>query len=279
MSNKTNIWPYEAWGDPSKPCLVLLHGFMGNSQDFISFAKHFPEYYCVAFDSPGFGRNKDLAGYQPKITFERLGEEFAHSLFALNREKVVLLGYSYGARIVFATLDYLNKSEKMDLLSGVVVESSSPGLEDAEERKKRAEIEERLITRLQRDGIKEFVRFWYEDVPVFASLKRHEALRSELIQRRSTENNLLSIERALRELSPAVMPSYWHLFKNFNIPLLLLYGEEDSKYKEATLRLQSIAGENTECFGIPEAGHMPHLENPDLFVEVVRAFFEKLKYS
>lgn len=44
-----------AFGDPSKPLLLCLHGWLDNAASFIPIAPYFKDYYLVALDLPGHG--------------------------------------------------------------------------------------------------------------------------------------------------------------------------------------------------------------------------------
>ncbi len=43
------------WGDPEKPLLLALHGWLDNAASFIPLAQYLDDYYVVALDWPGHG--------------------------------------------------------------------------------------------------------------------------------------------------------------------------------------------------------------------------------
>ena len=69
MQNKTlNIrglnYHIQEWGDPEKPLLVLLHGWMDCGATFKFMADHLTDhYYLVAPDWRGFGNTEHAPGY------------------------------------------------------------------------------------------------------------------------------------------------------------------------------------------------------------------------
>ncbi len=84
-------------------------------------------------------------------------------------------------------------------------------------------------------------------------------------------------DRALWELTVASQESgLADRLAEFTLPTLVITGEEDKIVPtEQSIRL---AGElpNAELVIIPQAGHLPHEEQPDAFVEAVKSFIRSL---
>jgi pimeloyl-ACP methyl ester carboxylesterase len=85
-------------------------------------------------------------------------------------------------------------------------------------------------------------------------------------------------DRALWDFTMASQPSgLEQRLKNFSLPILVITGDDDRIVPTAqTVRL---AGElpNASLAVIPNAGHVPHEEQPAAFLQAVEAFLSKLK--
>ena len=80
---------------------------------------------------------------------------------------VVVLGYSMGGRVAMRLALHLAERAPARL-SGLVLESASPGIADAGERSARVVSDHALADRIEADGIEAFVREW-ESLPMWAS--------------------------------------------------------------------------------------------------------------
>jgi len=87
------------WGDPAKPALVLLHGFVGHSRWWDFAAPFFTaERYVVAPDLSGMGDSGRRQSYEPEVHGgEVLGVAEALGL----DERTCLAGHSYGGFAAF----------------------------------------------------------------------------------------------------------------------------------------------------------------------------------
>ncbi len=95
-----------AQGEKTSPAIIFIHGF---SQSHLSWARQFDgpladEFYLAALDLRGHGwsdKPDDAAAYRES---RRWGDDVAAVLRALDVPRAVLVGWSYGGRVI---LDYL----------------------------------------------------------------------------------------------------------------------------------------------------------------------------
>lgn len=117
--------------------VVFLHGFLGTGGDWISVMKAISgSARCIAVDLPGHGRSKllgqDFDLEEPGLSIMAFAKILQQLFDSLQCQKVVLVGYSMGARIsLYMALRYNYK------VAGAVIISGSPGLIDEEARKVR----------------------------------------------------------------------------------------------------------------------------------------------
>lgn len=179
-------------------------------------------------------------------------------------KKCILVGYSMRERLaLYLALCF------PQYFSYVVIESTSPGLKTEGDRLERMKRDFELAQKLETTDFPLFISTWYNP-SLFTSLKNYSDF--ELMKARRLQNNPLELAKSLRNLSTGCQPSLWDKLQQNAIPLLLLGGEYDEKFR-------AINSEMTQCCQsvqleiIPDSGHnIIHLENPKAWVDRVGLF-------
>jgi 2-succinyl-6-hydroxy-2,4-cyclohexadiene-1-carboxylate synthase len=234
--------------------LVLLHGFTqtGRSWQPVLHALA-ARYRAVAPDLPGHGAFAD-----------RRPASFAACdayLRALARAPITLAGYSMGGRIALhAALSLGDRVERLVLIG------ASPGIADAAERAARAADDAALADRIEALGLEAFAREW-EAQPLFAGMPRGVAEIAHADRMRNTASGLAA---ALRGLGTGAMPSLWERLGELTMPIELVVGERDVKFRAIAERMEA-ALPVARSHVVAGAGHAVHLEAPDAVAEVALA--------
>jgi 2-succinyl-6-hydroxy-2,4-cyclohexadiene-1-carboxylate synthase len=232
--------------------LVLLHGFTqtGRSWQPVLHALA-ARYRAVAPDLPGHG-----------AFAERRPASFAACdayVRALARDRITLAGYSMGGRVALhAALSLADRVERLVLIG------ASPGLPDPAERAARAAADAALADRIEANGLEEFVREWGAQ-PLFAGMPRGIADVAEADRMRNTAAGLAA---ALRGLGTGVMPSLWERLPELTMPVELVVGERDEKFRAIAERMEA-ALPHARLHVAPGTGHAVQLEAPGAVVEVL----------
>ena len=254
-------------GDPRKPAILFLHGFMGSSRDWKAVAADLEEqFYCVAVDLPGHGAS---VGLPPgSYTVEGATRSLVDLLDGLAIERAVVVGYSMGGRLaLFLTLRY---PERCD---GLFLESASPGLESPEERRSRRETDERRALRLETEDFEEFLRDWYRQ-PLFTSLARDETLLARAIKARR-QNEPWELARSLRGMGIGSQPSLWGDLPGLQVPTLAVAGALDEKFVALSRRMEACS-QAVRFVAVSEAGHNVHAEVPEAYLSLLQGFLESI---
>ncbi len=255
-------------GDPARPPLVCLHGFLGTGEDFAGLMPALAErFHLLAPDLPGHGQSQ-----LPAEAFTMAG--CASMLVAWLADRVrgpaLLYGYSMGGRLaLYLAVHYPERFQ------AVALESASPGLADDCARASRRQRDEALAVRLEAEGTPAFVTDWYAQ-PLFQSLRSHSGFAALLARRQ--RQSAAGLAASLRGMGTGSQPSLWSALSSLSLPAAAIVGEHDAKFREiATQMAARRAG--LEVRVIPGAGHNVHLEQGAAVAACLQAFFSQGRHQ
>lgn len=176
----------------------------------------------------------------------------------------VLLGYSMGARMCLSAA-----VQRPESVAAVILIGGTAGIESAEERERRRAIDEERAQRLERIGVKPFLREWLS-MDMFAGLPAWARFDDE----RAT-NTADGLAASLRHAGTGSMEPLWDRVGSLGMPLLCLSGRSDPRYGDLGERIAGLAPRGT-ALSVPGAGHAAHLENPPAVIEAVDALLEDI---
>ncbi len=188
---------YQRWGDPERPPLVLLHGFMQSSTSWEPIAASLKLHFCVyAVDFIGHGlsdKSKNPARYtyedmaasidyflrkvvcRPSDSASKPSKRMSPLLKSLRKSsgdcaseqsiRAHVVGYSMGGRIALALM-----KTSCDVLASVILESCNLGCATDEEQQEAAKRNSAWVNRIREEGMEEFVNYW-ETLPLFETQK------------------------------------------------------------------------------------------------------------
>ncbi len=258
---------YTVSGDPHRPAILFMHGFLGSSADWADTISALDErLYCVAPDLPGHGAS---LGLPPEYyTIEGTTRALLDLLDGLEISRAALAGYSMGGRMaLYLALRHPERCSRLFL------ESASPGVVDAAEREARRVADEERARRLESGDFEGFLADWYRQ-PLFASLSRHEGLVQKIIEARR-RNDPAELARSLRGMGAGSQPSLWEELAGLQVPTLAVAGALDEKYAGISRRMAALnPGVRTAV--VPGAGHNIHLEAPEAYLALLQDFLESI---
>ena len=144
--------------------------------------------------------------------------------------------------------------------------STTAGIEDKELRLERIRSDEELAKRIEQIGVNQFVDEWLSQ-PLFAGLN------AETTQRKiRLKNTTIGLSSSLRLCGAGRQQPTWSRLKELNMPVLVIAGENDEKYRLLAERLVSEIGSNATIEIVKNSGHTPHLEQPRIFQNLLSSF-------
>jgi 2-succinyl-6-hydroxy-2,4-cyclohexadiene-1-carboxylate synthase len=228
------------------PTVVLLHGFTQTRQSWRrTIAALGGRYRALAPDLPGHG----LAAERRPASFAAC----AAYVRALGGEPFTLVGYSMGGRIALFTALALP-----GLVERLVLVGASPGIADSAEREERRHADEALAERISSIGVEAFAREWGGQ-ELFAGQPERVAAAAYADRLRNTPSGLAA---ALRGLGTGVMPPLWDRLGSLAMPVTLVVGERDAKFRALAGRMAPMIPASRVVV-VEGAGHAVQLEAPE----------------
>lgn len=246
--------------------LLLLHGFTGSAETWRPFRSAWPGYELLAVDLVGHGRT-ELPVDHARATMASVVDDLVALLDALRIEQTAILGYSMGGRVALRLA-----LAAPTRVSALVLESASPGIASALDRQARVMADERLARVVEEEGIAAFVAQW-EALPLWASQARLPAATRDRLRQQRLASAPAGLALSLRGMGAGRDEPILDRLNALPMPALLVVGAEDQKYR---LLAEAMANQmqNAEIAVVPEAGHTPHLEQPDQFATIVGRFLD-----
>jgi 2-succinyl-6-hydroxy-2,4-cyclohexadiene-1-carboxylate synthase len=264
-SGRPSIW-YETMGEPSNDPLVLLHGFTATHRTWDKLGERLVKSrFLILPDLPGHGRSgvsSSRAEMGVGATSDALAQVVAQES---GKRKAALVGYSLGGRVA---LDLACRHQ--ELLSCLLLEGASPGIEAEDVRTERRAKDEALADEVERRGVEWFVDHWQE-TPLLSTQKGLDRAVFDAMRRDRLSNSANGLAMSLRAAGTGAMLPLWDKIGDLKIPVLLVVGKKDRKYAEIAEAMRERIPESTEV-EVNGAGHCVHVERPQEFAALTERF-------
>jgi len=255
---------YTDWGNPDLPHMFLAHGSVANAFYWDLVAPDFRDkYHIVAVTARG--RAKSDYATDGSYETEDYVQDFRELTLALGMDKLTYIGQSMGGKIgmTYAAV-YPDQVERMVLVD---IGGEGTGAPSGDPMKSRPEV----------FNNPEEIEKWLRQFDRFARISR-EAMQIVLqtgFQQLVNEQWVSSIANPLIYQERPTQPAVYEMLRKIQCPTLLIH-----------CLLSDLMGpeiaEKTRT-AIPEcelvqlnSGHLPHLERPEEFINVVKKFVSVL---
>ncbi|GAM16425.1 2-succinyl-6-hydroxy-2,4-cyclohexadiene-1-carboxylate synthase [Mesobacillus selenatarsenatis] len=245
--------------------LVLLHGFTGAASTWKPFCPIWGNHSTLLMvDLIGHGETES-PGDTARYNIKKATDDLKVLLDQLEIEKTDMLGYSMGGRIAitFASM-YPERIRKL------VLESTTPGLENPADREARVQQDQKLAMKIETEGLEKFISFW-ESIPLFQSQLNLPKEIREQIRSQRLRNNPVGLSNSLRGMGTGAQPSWWDKLTTFDFETLLITGELDDKFCKIAADMASKLP-NAKHLSIIDCGHAIHVEEREKFGTIVSEF-------
>lgn len=233
--------------------LVLLHGLLGDGNDWQPVIDRLPGHHCIALDLPGHGQHHELRVND----FEQSHQWLCRELASRGIERYLLVGYSLGGRLAL-----YHASREPVGLSGLLLENCHPGL-PAVERAARIAHDESWAERFEHEPLADVLADWYRQ-GVFADLD--EAARARQIARR-LGNDGKAVATMLRATSLGKQPDLASWLAQGGLPVTYVSGKRDHKFHQLACLM---ASQHRKINHLElDGGHNLHAHQPEAFARLL----------
>lgn len=239
---------YRDEGRDNPKTVVLLHGFMQSLDVWSSYVlTYMSGYRVVTIDLPGHGQTDTFSEIH---TMNFMAKVVRDVLNHIGVERCVMVGHSMGGYVALAFADMFPYA-----LRGLGLVNSH-ALADSEE--KRASREE--ICHMVLDNKAKFI---VDFVPrLFADCRREEMSQDiKYLKDQCLETSVESICAA--QLGMARRPSRVNVLEELDVPVLLVYGKNDSRLPAELAVAHALLPRRAEMLMLDKSGHMTFLEERD----------------
>ncbi len=246
--------------DETLPPLVLLHGFMGSGESFEHLIPGLKK-FCnpITIDLLGHGRTEGAELHYRFSTKEQVAD-----LTKLISEQlhipVYLYGYSMGGRLALQLVLH-----QPHLFKGLILESSTFGIEGETERQARQSLDARRSDDLV-GNFEGFLESWNQ-LPLFSySTADREILeKTEEIQQ---QQNPFWLANSLQGFGSGTMPCVRDQLPELSIPVHLIVGDKDSKFVHLNHQMEKEIPDAT-LHVVKNASHRVYLDQPEEIVTII----------
>ena len=258
-------WPYLEGGDPSKPTLLLVHGFSGDKDNWSMVAPYLRDYHVIAPDLPGFGeneRNPDLA-YDIAAQTARL-KQFAD---VLGLQRPHITGNSMGGWIALRyALDYTQALASLTLMNNAGIN----GEHESDLQKQAANLDYNPLVLASLEDADRLVAMVVHKPPYIPSRIKPVLYADGLKYRDQLDHIFWIIANEGRD-----HPLNDRLGE-VKVPTLIIWGRHDRLLDVSCVPVleAGIAGSRSHIF--EHVGHVPMVEDPKATADVMKGFLDKL---
>ena len=234
------------------PRAVLVHGFTQTHETWVDVIDSLKQNFeVIAVDAPNHGDSCDIS-LNLESGAKAIGEVGGNATY---------IGYSLGGRFCLT----LALAEPQ-LVSRLVLISTTAGIEDKELRSERIRNDEELARRIEQIGVNQFIDEWLNQ-SLFAGLNNETNQRGVRLK-----NTAIGLSSSLRLCGAGRQQPTWSRLKELTMPVLVIAGANDEKYRRLAERLVSEIGDNATLKTVENSGHTPHLEQPEIFQDLLSNF-------
>ncbi|MBM0512515.1 2-succinyl-6-hydroxy-2,4-cyclohexadiene-1-carboxylate synthase [Aeromonas hydrophila] len=237
----------------NQPTLVLLHGLLGDANDWQPVQAALADLPNLALDLPGHGSNRAVrvAG------FEQAHSWLCDELAARGIGRYQLVGYSLGGRLAL-----YHASQAPVGLQALLLENCHPGLPPAE-RPARLAHDEGWARRFEQEPLAAVLADWYRQ-GVFADLG--EDARARQIARR-LGNDGKAVAAMLRATSLGQQPDLGPWLAQGALPVTYVSGKRDHKFHQLACLM---ASQHRKINHLElDGGHNLHAHQPETFARLL----------
>jgi len=246
--------------------LIILHGLYGSSDNWLSIAKQFADYFDVYLLD---ARNHGQSPHNPIHNYDVMVEDLHEFMNSNNLQKSIILGHSMGGKTAML---FANKypAKVSQLIIADIAPKTYPldGINAATHRK--------IMNILKNIDISKFNNYSDAEQALQQDLD-DEKLRKFLLKNlKRNQNNVfewrLNVDALYNNIEQVTDGFSNQIWKTYSSPTLFLKGELSDYILKSDFDDIKLKYPNSKIVTIPKAGHWLHAEQPLVFVKEIMKF-------
>ena len=248
--------------------VLFLHGFLGSHEMFegaLSKNLLLNTHRLILIDLLGHG-STDGAELHYRFSAKEQVADLAHFIRNNCQKPVILVGYSMGARLALSLA-----VQHPSLCKGLVIESGHFGISTETERQSRQSLDAQRADEIMAD-YSSFLQYW-EKISLFNT---PNARGLSTAYKRIQQNQYPSyVANSLLGFGAGTMPCVEDRLYSLRMPVLLMVGEDDSKFIAINQRMHLMLPSSYLSI-VKEAGHRVHWDAPKTWLKEIELFISQL---
>lgn len=258
-------WPYLEGGDPSKPLLLLVHGFAGDKDNWSMIAPYLTrDYHIIAPDLPGFGQNER----NPQLAYDIAAQTARLKQFAdaLGLKRPHVAGNSMGGWIALRyAIDYPDALATLTLLDNAGVNGANES--DLQKQAANEDYNPLIIANLE-DADRLVAMVVHK--PVFVPARLKPVFYADALKYRDQLDTIfwvIATEGRDHPLNDRL--------GEVKVPTLILWGRHDRLLDVSCVPVLEAGIADSRSHIFEHVGHVPMIEDPKATAAVMKGFLAK----
>jgi len=251
---------YEDLNRQNKDTILLVHGHPFNHTMWKYQYDTLNDFRLILPDLRGYGKSDHAFN---KIYIEEQALDLALLLDELEIESIHLIGLSMGGQIIVEFTRLFPSRVK-----SLIICASTPNAETKESYTNRLALAESI----NQTGMLEYTK---ADIHKYINMEEIET-DSEVYQHlfkmmsETTKEGAIASHKGRGERR-----DNFNYLKNIRIPTLVIAGEKDYFFKKEDVEKVALEIPGAEFKLVEGSGHLPNMEKPDVFNELIKTFYEE----
>ena len=264
FESRTIAYFDSAPADRAASVLVLIHAFPLGAGMWEGQVKALPPgWRLIAPDLRGFGGSTILSP-DDNPTMDDYADDVVDLLRDLNISSAVVGGCSMGGYAVMAAL-----RRTPEVARAVILIDTRVNADSSENRANRRS----MLALLDREGPSGVARDMMPKLLGKTSLEERHDL-EPLVRRLVKQHSAAALKGGIQRMMTRTDAT--EVLQKLDVPLLIVVGEEDTLTPPDEARKMAALNSNAQLVVLPRAGHLPNLEQPEAFNDVLQTFLRQL---
>jgi pimeloyl-ACP methyl ester carboxylesterase len=266
-------WVYlEANAGEGKPTVLMLHGFAAEKDNWVRMARGLKNYHIIAPDLPAHGESfYDSNAY---YGFDRQSLRLGDFIGAMGLSKFHVVGNSMGGGIA-GLYAYRNQGKVLSL--GLIDAVGFYGDESSDVEKVLEGSKRNPLIVRERADFDTLIEYAMHKPP-FMPWPAANVLARRAIARQQANDQVF--DHIYKEAQTAKYSGgFTHIFEKINVPTYVVWGDQDRVLHVSSVEKFFNHMPNVQIDVLPQVGHAPMLEAPELTAKMFDEFWTSLTSS